>query len=53
MKMVEIWHFYKLFNFYPILDYYKIRTKRNFDKPNSKSLDLQLMWSIQKKLFPG
>ena len=41
------------FNFYPILDYYKIRTRANFENPNEKSSDLHLlMRSIQKKLFP-
>ena len=46
-KMTKIWHF-------PILDYYKIRTRANFENPNGKSLDLHLiMWFALKQLFPG
>ena len=39
----KIWHSRELFNFYPILGYYKIRTRTNFENPNGKSLDLHLM----------
>ena len=52
MKMARI------FPFYPILDYYKIRTRTNFENPKSKSLDAHLiMWiniyMMRKELFPG
>ena len=50
--MARIWHFF--FHFYPILDYYKIRTRTNFENPNCKSLDLHLIMRFTlKKLFPG
>ena len=43
-----------IFHFYPILDYYKIRTTINFGNPNGKSLDLHLtMWFMPKEMFPG
>ena len=29
--------------FYPILDYYEIRTRTNFENPNGESLDLHLI----------
>ena len=42
------------FNFYLILDYYKIRTRVNFESPNRKSLDLHLiMRFMPKELFSG
>ena len=53
-KMAKNWHFCNLFNFYPILDYYKIKPKTNVENPDGKSLDLHLMmWFIRKKLFLG
>ena len=52
--MARIWHFREFFHFYPVLDYYKLRTRSNFENPNGKSLDLHLiMWFMLKKLFPG
>ena len=51
-KMTRIRHFRKLFNFNPILDYYRIRLRTNFENPNGKSSDLHLiMWFILRKLF--
>ena len=51
--MLIILHFREFSHFYPILDYYKIRTGTNFTNPNGKSLDLHLvMWFIRKELFP-
>ena len=41
-KMVKIWHFRELFNFYPILGYYKIITRKNFENPEGKSLKIHL-----------
>ena len=35
-----------LFYFYPILDYYKIRTRTNFENPNGKSLDVHLIINV-------
>ena len=32
--MAKIWHLCEVFNFYPILNYYKIRTRTNFENPN-------------------
>ena len=32
--------FSRVFHFYTISDYYKIRTRTNFKTPNGKSLDL-------------
>ena len=34
--MAKIRHFLELFNFYLILDYYKIRTKKKIKNPNDK-----------------
>ena len=34
--MARIWHFCNVFHFYPILAYYKIRTRANFENPNGK-----------------
>ena len=42
-KMARIWHFQKSFHFYPILDYYKVRTRTNSETSNSESLDLHLI----------
>ena len=42
-KMTKIWHFRELFNFYSILDHYKVRTRTNFENSNGKSLDLHLL----------
>ena len=42
-KIVRIWHFSGFFHFSPILDYYKIRTRTNFENLNGKSLDLHLV----------
>ena len=54
MKIAKIWHFCKFFNFYPILNNYKIRTGKNFENPNGKTLDLHLiMWFVLKELLPG
>ena len=35
--------FSQTFQFYPSLDYHKIRTRTNFENPNAKSLDLHLV----------
>ena len=35
--------FRECFHFYPILDYYKIRTRKNFENSNNTSLDLHLI----------
>ena len=52
--MAKIWPFRDFFNFYLILDYYKIRTKTNFENPNGKSLDLHLiMRFMPKQLLSG
>ena len=52
--MGRIWHFREFFHFYPILDYYKIRTRTNFENPKGRSLDLHLMmWFMLKELFQG
>ena len=37
MKMAKIWQFCKSFDFYPILDCHKIRTKTSFENPSGKS----------------
>ena len=50
VKMTKIWHFFELFNFQPMLDNYKIRTRTNFE--NRESLDPHLMMRlILKSLF--
>ena len=52
--MAKIWHFSEFFHFYPTLDYYKIRTRTDFENPNRKRLDLHLiMWFTLKQLFLG
>ena len=52
--MAKIWHFRDFFNFYQILDYYKIRTRTNFENPKGKSLDLHLIILFMlKELFSG
>ena len=33
----------EIFHFYPILDYYRIRTRENVENPDDKSLDLHLI----------
>ena len=35
--MTKICHFREFFHFYPVLDYYKIRTRTNLENPNGKS----------------
>ena len=35
--------FSRIFHVYPILDYYKIRTRTNFENPDGKSLDLHII----------
>ena len=46
--------FLRSFSFFPILDYYRIRTRKNFENPNSKSLDPhQIMLFKLKELFLG
>ena len=53
-KIAKICHFRENFNFYPNLDFYVIRTRRNFENPNSKSLDPRLIMLIMlKELFLG
>ena len=53
-EMAKIWHFCEFFHFYPTLDHHKIRTRTDFENPNSKSLDLHLIfWSALKQLFPA
>ena len=42
-KMAKILHFCKFFHFDLNLDYHKIKTRTNFENPNSKSLDLHLI----------
>ena len=52
--MAKIWHFCEFFHFYPTLDYYKMRTRTDFENPNGKSVDLHLtMRFMQKQLFLG
>ena len=54
MEMARIWHFREFFHFYPILDYYKIRTRTNFENPHGISSDLHLViWIMLKGLFLG
>ena len=48
-KMAKIGHFRELLKSYPDLDYYKIRTRTNFENPNGKSLDLHLNNVIYSK----
>ena len=35
--------FSRNFHFYPILDYYVIRTRTNFENPNGRSLDVRII----------
>ena len=52
--MAIICHFREFLQFYSILDYYKMITKRNFSNPNGKSLDLRLIIRVTlKELFSG
>ena len=52
--MAKFWHFRDFFNFYLILDYYKIRTRTDFENPNGKSLDLHLIMQFMlKELLSG
>ena len=45
-------NFVIFFNFYLILDYYKIRTRTNFENPDGKSLDLRLIMQFMlRELF--
>ena len=48
--MTEIWHFCELFNFQPMLDNYKIRTRTNFE--NRESLDPNDV-AYPKKIVPA
>ena len=41
--MAKIRHFRELLKCYPNLDYYEIRTKKTFENPSGKSLDLDLI----------
>ena len=43
MKTAKIWRFCEIFDFYPILDCHKIRTRTDFENHNGKSLDLHLI----------
>ena len=38
--MAKNQHFREILHFKPILGYYKIRIRTNFESPNGKSLDL-------------
>ena len=51
MKMVKIWHFREIFDFYPILDCDTVRTSTDVENPNRKSLDLHLHIIYPKKLL--
>ena len=55
MKMAKNEKFLEIFHFYSNLDYYKIRTRTNFENNNSKSLNLPklIMWFALTLFRPG